>query len=154
MCTLYGVCTPTQQQQQQPPETLSLRHMAVAEVSSFIGSLKPGGSRDICAPGCTLIELFDTTLIQHNGISGLKLAHFLHAHQVRFTSDMVHNNTARAAHAEWLGGFGVLPAGLKADQALGLTTRLRDALQRAGATVDPTRRKAKRQTLRARASRV
>ena len=137
MCIVYGVC-PIQTAAQ--PQ-FNLHDLSVKQVVSFIASLQPGGSRDTCQPGCTTIELFNTTLFEAHGWNGKRLAAFMLEHEARFTSSVVHNVTAREAHCTWLASHKVLPEGLKGEQYLALATRLQGALKSANASLDGGRAK-------------
>ena len=130
------------------PPAGKLHGLSVSDVATFVSSIGPSGSRQVCPPGCPLIEYFNASRFVERGITGGMLARLVRAHDAR---EWVHNNTLRAAHAEWLAAHG-LPETLKAEQRLAMMTRLRDALRHAGLAVasEPQRRLVQLQRLRAR----
>ena len=120
------------------PPAGKLHGLSVSDVATFVSSIGPSGSRQVCPPGCPLIEYFNASRFVERGITGGMLARLVRAHDAR---EWVHNNTLRAAHAEWLAAHG-LPETLKAEQRIAMMTRLRDALRHAGLAVasEPQRR--------------
>ena len=151
MCTVYGVCPSGRSAagsngSSAKSQSTALRKFSVEQVVAFISSVGVNGSRQTCTPDCALLQLFDGSLFRKQDTDGEKLAHFFHAHETRFTREVIHNNTARAAHAGWVASHGFFPGGLNGEQYLALTTRLRDALRDAGALSDARRQRRLRVT--------
>lgn len=144
MCTVYGVCPSNPSgagdNKSQSERSTPLKDFTVDQVVAFVDSITPRGVRDTCTPGCQLIEYFNSSLFRKHAIRGEKLFHFFANHEARFTKDVIHNTTARADHSIWLASHGFFPDGLKGEQYLALTTRLRDALRDAGAIPGRSRR--------------
>ena len=142
MCTIYGVCPSSSSSDKGNGSSSGggaaakpLKAFTVQQVSEFIASIGANGSRNSCAPGCTLLDLYDATRFTKLNVNGNDLHKFFSEHESRFTREAMHNTTQRAAHAEWLASHGYFgeKSGLKTEQILALTTRLRDALRDAGA---------------------
>ena len=129
MCSVYGFCPPgTATVRVSTLPELRLREASVTEVGGFVDSLRAGGARDICPPGCTLLEAFNSSRFVAQRIDGAGLLRFVRHHEEGLPRESIHNDTLRLAHARWIQSTALLPPSAKPDVALAFANRLRDAV--------------------------
>ena len=111
-----------------------MRLLTTAGVAQFVDSLRPGGRRDNCPPGCTLTPLLNGSAFAARGVDGAGLLNIVKMHEDGLPSSAVHNDTLRLAHVQWLETLGLLPPLVtakktaKEERLLALATRLKDAV--------------------------
>lgn len=131
LCSVYGSC-PTPKAV--PPTDVPVRQLSTAGVSAFVDSLRPGGTRDSCPPGCKLTPLLNGSIFLERGVDGAGLIDIVTQHAEGLPSSSVHNDTFRAQHVEWLASLHLvaphaLPAKEREERLLGVANRLMDAVR-------------------------
>jgi hypothetical protein len=130
MCSIYGSCPATKAV---PLLDVPLRQLSTAGVAAFVDSLRPGGTRDTCPPGCKLTPLLNGSIFAERELTGARLIDIVRQHEEGLPSSAVHNSTIRARHVEWLASLRLvpahaLPAKEREERLLGLLNRLREAV--------------------------
>ena len=131
MCSIYGSCPATKAV---PLLDVPLRQLSTAGVAAFVDSLRPGGTRDTCPPGCKLTPLLNGSIFAERELDGTRLIDIVRQHEEGLPSSAVHNSTIRARHVEWLASLRLvpahaLPAKEREERLLGLLNRLREAVR-------------------------